>query len=52
MWRIEKKGFLRYEWVVAFSSYGLVMGTARTRKQAERKLKKAQADLLLDDWMN
>lgn len=48
-WEIEKKGFLHYEWVVWFSSHGLVMGKARTRKQAEKKLKEAQYKLLVED---
>jgi len=49
MWRISRSdhvvGPRRWEWVCASTAHGLIMGWAWTRRQAERRLRKAESKL-------
>lgn len=50
-WSIEKtqRIWKPYDWEVFFSSHGLWMGTAWTRRGAERKLFRAQSIMLSEE---
>lgn len=49
MWSIERTsipiGPRRWEWVCMSSAHGLIMGYAWTKRQAERRLLRAEAEL-------